>query len=480
MDHASRVPTSPCYFCNDPVDVRFMAEHVQHCGAVLEECPEKCGSYVPRRGMGSHRRHCVKIMNANSSGSSSSSAFHVAPVKNEVTWRDNVFAALNLLRSSLADAERERQSIKQNLSMNADRLDASEKRLESLSRTTMHASRDARQRSVAAERGLVNLASAVDDFEKSVSSSLNDFACRLENLERELDEERTVRTRTATSQGTELRDLKKFVARESAVVGDLLDSLSKRINDLKLELEIRCKISRELENKQDVLSEKIDIMVDEIRSHGEEMRRQGDSVRRMKSKMKEVFALLEDLVERDTDRESRAVETCVCGRGNASGGSTNGRLLWRIDRYKEKMSEAKETESVLCSPVFYNKEYGYALRMELLLNGRGQWKGRHVIGRLRVVDGPWDPLLDWPCVLRAAVTLRDQDNPANDIRKIVKTVSQRLDEGSDSLEKNSGLDMFIPHTSLTRYDGFTKHDALFIDIRVTELEERLSRSSLAA
>lgn len=144
----------------------------------------------------------------------------------------------------------------------------------------------------------------------------------------------------------------------------------------------------------------------------------------------------------------------------------DGRYIWRIERYKEKMSSAKESNGVLYSPKFYNKQYGYAMRMELLLNGKGQWKDRHVIGCLRVIDGLWDPLLDWPCILTARVVMRDQVNPANDMRKLVKTIGRREPTDPDS---ESGFYMFIPHSMLTRHCGFTKDNVVFLDIQIKDI-----------
>ena len=468
MNSASRL-TIYCYFCNEPFDERYLPEHVQHCGAVLTQCPEKCGSYIPRRSVKSHGRQCPKRIYRNSSPPSNN--IYAPLVKNEIPFRDNAFGALTSLRSAIADGERERKWLRQNLAITTNRLDTEENTVLNLRQITVQELHNARQRTIAIEAGINKLQKALSDVEERTCSRLNEVAYRLKALELDLANQ------SKESFKKELKELKTFVAKESTVVGDLWENQTRNLNDLKLELEIRCKISKELENKQDVLSEKIDIIVEEMRQRGEEIRKQSESIKKMKTQMKEVFDILEVISDR---KFLRTIDTCQCRHDNFRSVSNNGRLLWRIDRYKEKMTEAKENDSVIYSPVFNNKDYGYSLRMELFFNGRRQWKGRHIIGCLRVVEGPWDPLLDWPCVLRAAVTLRDQENPANDLRKTVKTRSKGQDDKNDSFDKDSGLHMFIPHSHLTRYSGFTKHNAMFLDIQVTDLRASLSTSSLVA
>lgn len=40
-----------------------------------------------------------------------------------------------------------------------------------------------------------------------------------------------------------------------------------------------------------------------------------------------------------------------------------GHLIWRIDNFSAKLKEAKESEIILKSPIFCNKQYGYTLRV---------------------------------------------------------------------------------------------------------------------
>jgi hypothetical protein len=49
------------------------------------------------------------------------------------------------------------------------------------------------------------------------------------------------------------------------------------------------------------------------------------------------------------------------------------------------------------------------LQIEVRLNGLGQWTGRHMTASLQVLEGEWDPLLQWPFNQRVTLTLRDQN-----------------------------------------------------------------------
>lgn len=54
--------------------------------------------------------------------------------------------------------------------------------------------------------------------------------------------------------------------------------------------------------------------------------------------------------------------------------------------------------------------------MDVNLNGIGTWKGRNVIACITVVPGDWDPLLHWPCKLKADIVLRDQPENIEEVK----------------------------------------------------------------
>lgn len=129
-------------------------------------------------------------------------------------------------------------------------------------------------------------------------------------------------------------------------------------------------------------------------------------------------------------------------------GNIRGHLIWKINNYSKKLNEARESEVPLKSPLFSNKHYGYALRLDVHLNGIGTWKNRNLIACLTVVNGDFDTLLPWPCKLKADIILRDQpDNlsEATDITKLVITKKR-----NDKLEYQNQF-IHIPHQLINRF-----------------------------
>jgi len=382
---------------------------------------------------------------------------------------------LTLLRLAIDQGEKERIRLQDDLSRNLSLLHSQQESLAALQLNIEEAVEESRSNHAALNRRLNTLEMITDDMQHCTTLNLRQISEQLKLLEGELTDDQSKHACTPNDWLQELKDLKTFVAKESIRASDIWQEHLQRINDLKLELEMRCKNTKELTSKHDTLSEKMNSLSGEICKHSESMAKRKSEIKGLKFQMKENLKYIEELIVENC-RSEPSLNSCSCE--GVESASTNGRVIWRIERYKEKMSEAKGSDCAFYSPIFYNKEYGYTLRMELFLNGKGQWKDRHIIGCLRVENGKWDPLLDWPCVLRAAVILRDQDNPANDVRKIVKTVGRDKDDSDP--DKESGLYMFIPHTILSRYSGYTKNNVIFLDIQVKDIKTSASTMSLVA
>ena len=124
-----------------------------------------------------------------------------------------------------------------------------------------------------------------------------------------------------------------------------------------------------------------------------------------------------------------------------------GHLIWKINNYSKKLNDSKESDVPIKSPLFSNKHYGYALRLDVHLNGIGTWKNRNLIACLTVVHGDFDTLLPWPCKLKADIILRDQPDDlsqATDITKLVITKKR-----NDKLEYQNQF-IHIPHQVINR------------------------------
>lgn len=97
-----------------------------------------------------------------------------------------------------------------------------------------------------------------------------------------------------------------------------------------------------------------------------------------------------------------------------------GHLIWRIDGYTAKLKNSRKNDIIIRSPIFCDRLYGYNLRMDLLLDGFGTWKGRNILACITVITGEWDSLLCWPCRLNADIILRDQ---TDDITMVISNNS---------------------------------------------------------
>lgn len=464
-----------CYFCHETFDEAHLAEHIHHCGAILQSCSNKCGAYFPRRSLSFHENQCLKF-NKQSERHSLPRNFRMETCE-EAEYRRKVLSLLQLLKTTVKSAECDRNQIKDDAARVKTRLATMETIAKSISCDLSNESNDTRKIQSSFDQRLNTLDYNLNQVEGRTRASFDAVTHRLDAMQSSVIDQRSKQVDLLSDCEVEIRDLKKFVANESILIGDIWDEHKRRMNDLKLELEMRCKTVEKLASEHDVLSEKLGGLMEELRKHTETIGKQEKMIKTLKYQLKDVIMYVEQLLVKDVHSPD---SLSVCD-SPVFHNYTKGRLLWRIDKYKEKMTGAKENDeqAVLLSPVFFNKEYGYALQMKLYLNGRDRWRDRNIIGCLQVIEGPWDPLLDWPCVLRASVTLRDQDNPANNIRKIVKTKANLKDpEGGTGLERDSVIDMFIPHTVLTRHHGYTRNNIIFLDVQVTEMRESLSTSSL--
>ncbi|XP_021937435.1 TNF receptor-associated factor 3 isoform X2 [Zootermopsis nevadensis] len=169
------------------------------------------------------------------------------------------------------------------------------------------------------------------------------------------------------------------------------------------------------------------------------------------AKFKEIAQLKQQLSECD-----EAITRQV--RGNCT--IFSGHIIWTISDFEAKMTDAKENSTVLHSPVFYSSQHGYKLRVEVRLNGLGQWTGRHMTASLQVLEGEWDPLLQWPFNQRVTLRLRDQNNASDKVNDLVKN----LVEGQEK-EDPAGLHVFIPHATLQQHN-YVLNNIMFLEVTV--------------
>lgn len=215
-----------------------------------------------------------------------------------------------------------------------------------------------------------------------------------------------------------------------------MHSLS-RLDNFEAELSNLCGILTNLSDRH----VKTDYSVKQITNTANEVEDKSDKLEKQVEIYKELVyetkQALEDLEEHlKTQRQFNMIT------------NIRGHLIWRINNLTRKMSAAKESEAPIKSPLFSNKHYGYALRLDIYLNGIGTWKNRNLIACLTVVNGEYDTLLPWPCKLTADIILRDQPEDLNNAIDITKLVITK--KRNDNFEYQNQY-IHIPHQVFNRY-----------------------------
>ncbi|XP_057342096.1 TNF receptor-associated factor 3 [Microplitis mediator] len=504
----SKLNVINCYFCNELLDQKYWHSHVQMCSEILEQCTG-CGNCVLRRNKIIHQEQCPGCHKCQDKLNNSKSMSY-KPV-DKVNESGEIYHAINAMNAAIKDEEDERKESVDHLILMIKQLENNveyiTKLMNGLWKNMMEESRKETARHqqqqfylLNVDKKLNNLEEILNAVKEKTSASFQALGYRLDIIKNALDDNQHQQLDNFDSVmrmeklENELKDLKTFVAKESILISDIWDDHKQEIKNIKYQLGLRFNEDKNIECKFKSLNDKIDLLIDELKCHNECIDKQEIITKSLKLRLNKTIKCLEELMVSNVVNNNLLLSYNAVGNLNYFRNSkeemvtaipiTHGRLLWRIDNYCEKMTAAKEYEAVVNSPTFFSREYGYLLKMELYLNGRDRWKDRNIIGCLKVVEGPWDPLLEWPCTLRARVTLCDQDNSNNNIKKIVKTTATRLKNNdsknsSINFEKDSTIDMFIPHTVLNRHDGFTKNNLLFFDIQITELQSNLSASTSA-
>lgn len=149
-----------------------------------------------------------------------------------------------------------------------------------------------------------------------------------------------------------------------------------------------------------------------------------------------------------------------------------GRLLWKINDFDIKLENAKSNEKIpIRSPVFYTRDYGYRVRLQVHLNGLKKWRGRHMLACLHVMKGDYDDLLTWPCKIEANIILKDLENleKPKDYARYITAKRNYPDDIADDPQESSTQYIFIPHTILLK-SSHLKNNAVFLEIVINNAQ----------
>uniref|UniRef100_A0A1A9V0H3 MATH domain-containing protein n=1 Tax=Glossina austeni TaxID=7395 RepID=A0A1A9V0H3_GLOAU len=439
---------SSCLFCNDWFDSQTFTEHLIHCGQVLEQCPNTCKVFLPRLRMRAHLKECP---HAKYRSSSCENLDEMAEQRIQTLEND-----INTLRNVLNEEIRQRLHLITDLG------------------------------NVRKQNQLQ------DEMSHSVQESLK-------HLQNRLNEENTQRCYEVEQCQQDFRYCHDIVQTLKTELQHEIDDLEKHINRVSLEaarhqnllndniLQLEDTVLAHERNNRDKfieLENYLQTFNDDIKSklhvnadYNAKYATLGLEIKSMKHIVCETEERCDKLeaLFTEIDRNLHHTMQLVADMENylstqqrlTSIVNTRGHLIWHIKDFSKKLDESKKYDTILHSAMFSNKPYGYALRLDIYLNGKGNWKGRNMLACLNVLPGEYDALLTWPCRLQANILIRDQryasQSESDDYIKLVN-VRKKSD---DYIQTNQFF--YIPHKILTQAQ-YLKNDSIYVEVRILKTQ----------
>ncbi|XP_075981938.1 TNF-receptor-associated factor-like [Anticarsia gemmatalis] len=503
---------SPCYFCNELFEMGQLQNHLKLCGSILEQCPLRCGAWIQRKHKETHVKDCPKMEKTRNSSSHVSIPPPTPPAVSNHTWTPRNIP----LDDCVSYLEKEVATIKLVLTE-----ESSHREIQSTEQETIRSKLVlVEERSQHFLSTLVSLRAAVDDEAERSANWAAQFKHDLANVQLALQELQSQQLSTVMRLESAVSSL-VHEQHERELLEQALTQHDNRIRTVNKLEEVIEYIKQTVEEERERNAQSREALEAELM----EARRSSDQLAQLSAlnvqlqatsyngerPMVDRVAVLEvatadvraELSEHSTKvdavlRDLRALTKSYhklrseladfqarVSFDRHEMGTDNGHFIWRIDHFTARMKEAKENDTVLSSPIFRTAKYGYTLKAEINLNGIGKWKGRHITSTVRLVAGPYDALLDWPCDLNINIVLKDQPANRSQAMDIVKTLQVRrkssskrhdYDEGEDEKTKSTeALDksvvqlkrqyIFIPHTSLDKFE-YIKNDVMFVEFVV--------------
>ena len=140
-------------------------------------------------------------------------------------------------------------------------------------------------------------------------------------------------------------------------------------------------------------------------------------------------------------------------------------FIWRIDNVESALTKAKP----LYGKTFYSDPYGYLLQPKIFFDGaRPEDKG-YVSIFIRILQGPFDSILEWPFGKRIRLTLISQESNGikRDIEKILMPDAdvEELRRPTEDANNGFGIYKFVTKEEL-RGEEYIVDDVMFIKIEV--------------
>ena len=156
---------------------------------------------------------------------------------------------------------------------------------------------------------------------------------------------------------------------------------------------------------------------------------------------------------------------------NIKNKTTNGELIWKIDKLDLRMAQAKlEKVPVLHSVPCYTEQYGYKYCVRLHLHGEGDGRGTHISIFFIVMKSEYDELLQWPMGKQITIQLVNLRNRTDSVIETFFT-----DAKSSSFQRpTENMNVGVGYSSLISIKqflngGFVKDNSAFIRVTVKDV-----------
>ena len=148
--------------------------------------------------------------------------------------------------------------------------------------------------------------------------------------------------------------------------------------------------------------------------------------------------------------------------------TTNGELIWKIDKLDFRMAQAKLGKvTALHSAPCYTKQYEYKYCIRLYLHGDGMGRATHISIFFVVMKSDYDELLPWPLQKRVTFELINLENEANSVTEtfVSNPESSSFQRPTKNMNVATGCPTFISIEEFLN-GGFVKDNCAFIKATV--------------
>ncbi|TDG39576.1 hypothetical protein AWZ03_014002 [Drosophila navojoa] len=440
---------SSCLFCNEWFDAQTFTEHLIHCGQVLEQCPNSCNVFIPRIRMRSHLKECQRGNHQQKMQRLTASMERLdqfADHRVQVLEQD-----ISTIRSVLNEEIRQRLhlitdvgNIRKNNHVVEDWTRVTD---DCIAELRQQLNEERAQRTFATEQNQVDFqycCSITQSLKEQLEKKMNDLQQHINQLSSDVSFHQN-------HLNDNIMKLEEIVFENERINQDKFVRIEQFLQEINEDIKTKLGSTVLSTSKQATL----DYEVKNVKSIMCETEERCD---KLQSIIQDLDKTLHQTMQSIADIENQlAMQQRI-----ASVQNIRGHLIWRIKDYSKKLEEAKQYDTILHSAMFSNKAFGYALRLDIYLNGKGTWKGRNLIACLNVLSGEYDPLLTWPCRLQAEIIIRDQSGIALEAQDYVKTIYVRK-KSDDYIQTNQYF--HIPHKVITSRN-YLRNDSLFVEVRV--------------